>query len=406
MQDTLTIVLAGGVGSRLSPLTDNRAKPAVPFGGKYRIIDFTLANCLHSGLRQILVLTQYKSHSLQKHLRDGWSVLNPELGEYITNVPPQMRTGDSWYSGTADAIYQNLYLLSRSEAKHVVVLSGDHIYRMDYAPMLKQHKQNEADLTVACMEVSIDEAKEFGVMEIDESLQINNFTEKPRYPASVPGRPTRSMASMGIYIFDKEVLTQALLADAEDPDSSHDFGKDIIPKLVGNNSVYAYKFGDEEGRVTQDAYWRDVGTIDSYYQSNMDLLKPTSPIDLYQPDWAIRTYEPQLPPARTIASVEGNQGIFINSMIANGVVIEGGSAQNSIFFPKVKVSNAAIVIDSILFEDVEIGRNCHIQNCIIDKNVKVPDGTQIGLDSLADAKRFHISKQGVIVVPSSYQFEE
>ena len=406
MQDTLTIVLAGGVGSRLSPLTDNRAKPAVPFGGKYRIIDFTLANCLHSGLRQILVLTQYKSHSLQKHLRDGWSVLNPELGEYITNVPPQMRTGDSWYSGTADAIYQNLYLLSRSEAKHVVVLSGDHIYRMDYAPMLKQHKQNEADLTVACMEVSIDEAKEFGVMEINESHQINNFTEKPRYPACVPGRPTRSMASMGIYIFDKEILTQALLTDAEDPNSSHDFGKDIIPKLVGNNSVYAYKFGDEEGRVTQDAYWRDVGTIDSYYQSNMDLLKPASPIDLYQPDWAIRTYEPQLPPARTIASVEGNQGIFINSMIANGVVIEGGSAQNSIFFPKVKVNNAAIVIDSILFEDVEIGKNCHIQNCIIDKNVKVPDGTQIGVDSLADAKHFHISKQGVIVVPSSYEFNE
>ncbi|MCG9556979.1 glucose-1-phosphate adenylyltransferase [Vibrio kanaloae] len=404
MQDTLTIVLAGGVGSRLSPLTDNRAKPAVPFGGKYRIIDFTLANCLHSGLRQILVLTQYKSHSLQKHLRDGWSVLNPELGEYITNVPPQMRTGDSWYSGTADAIYQNLYLLSRSEAKHVVVLSGDHIYRMDYAPMLKQHKKNEADLTVACMEVSIDEAKEFGVMEIDESLQINNFTEKPRYPASVPGRPTRSMASMGIYIFDKEVLTQALLTDAKDPSSSHDFGKDIIPKLVGNNSVYAYKFGDTEGRVTQDAYWRDVGTLDSYYQANMDLLKPVSPIDLYQPDWAIRTYDPQLPPARTVASVEGNQGIFINSMIANGVVIEGGSAQNSIFFPKVKVSNAAIVIDSILFEDVEIGKNCHIQNCIIDKNVKVPDDTQIGINSRDDAERFHVSKQGVIVVPSSYKF--
>lgn len=404
MQDTLTIVLAGGVGSRLSPLTDNRAKPAVPFGGKYRIIDFTLANCLHSGLRQILVLTQYKSHSLQKHLRDGWSVLNPELGEYITNVPPQMRTGDSWYSGTADAIYQNLYLLSRSEAKHVVVLSGDHIYRMDYAPMLKQHKKNEADLTVACMEVSIDEAKEFGVMEIDESLQINNFTEKPRYPASVPGRPTRSMASMGIYIFDKEVLTQALLTDAKDPSSSHDFGKDIIPKLVGNNSVYAYKFGDTEGRVTQDAYWRDVGTLDSYYQANMDLLKPVSPIDLYQPDWAIRTYDPQLPPARTVASVEANQGIFINSMIANGVVIEGGSAQNSIFFPKVKVSNAAIVIDSILFEDVEIGKNCHIQNCIIDKNVKVPDDTQIGINSRDDAERFHVSKQGVIVVPSSYKF--
>ncbi len=271
--------------------------------------------------------------------------------------------------------------------------------------MLKQHKQTEADLTVACMEVSIDEAKEFGVMEIDESHQIQNFTEKPRYPACVPGRPTRSMASMGIYIFDKEVLTRALLDDAEDPNSSHDFGKDVIPKLVNNQSVYAYKFGSEEGRVTQDAYWRDVGTIDSYYQSNMDLLKPVSPIDLYQPDWAIRTYDQQLPPARTIASVEGNQGIFINSMIANGVVIEGGSAQNSIFFPKVKVENAAIVIDSILFESVEIGKNCHIQNCIIDKHVKVPAGTVIGVDSKADAERFHISKEGVIVVPSSYQFD-
>ncbi|MFA0566840.1 MAG: glucose-1-phosphate adenylyltransferase [Vibrio gallaecicus] len=404
MQDTLTIVLAGGVGSRLSPLTDNRAKPAVPFGGKYRIIDFTLANCLHSGLRQILVLTQYKSHSLQKHLRDGWSVLNPELGEFITNVPPQMRTGDSWYSGTADAIYQNLYLLSRSDAKHVVVLSGDHIYRMDYAPMLAQHKHSKADLTVACMEVSIDEAKEFGVMEIDDAQQIQNFSEKPNYPACVPNKPTRSLASMGIYIFDKEVLIRALLDDVEDPNSSHDFGKDVIPKLVDNQRVYAYKFGDEAGRVTQDTYWRDVGTIDSYYQANMDLLKPISPIDLYQPDWAIRTYEPQQPPARTVASVEGNQGIFINSMIANGVVIEGGSAQNSIFFPKVKVNNAAIVIDSILFEEVEIGKNCHIQNCIIDKHVKVPDGTTIGLNDKVDAERFHISKNGVIVVPSSYEF--
>ncbi|MDX1304605.1 glucose-1-phosphate adenylyltransferase [Photobacterium sp.] len=405
MQDTLAVILAGGVGSRLSPLTDNRAKPAVPFGGKYRIIDFTLANCLHSGLRRILVLTQYKSHSLQKHLRDGWSIFNPELGEYITNIPPQMRTGDSWYSGTADAIFQNLYLLSRSEAKYVVVLSGDHIYRMDYAPMIEHHKQANADLTVACMDVPVEEASEFGVMEIDQDQRILTFTEKPKHPATLPGNSDCSLASMGIYVFTTQSLINALQEDAENSSSDHDFGKDIIPKLVDGGGVYAHRFGGEEGRVTQDAYWRDVGTIDSYYQANMDLLQPVPPVDLYQFDWSIRTYEPQLPPARTVSSATGNEGIFINSIISSGVVIEGGSAQNSILFPKVKIKNAAVVINSIIFEGVEIGEGAYVQNCIIDKHVKIPPGVEIGVDAKADAKRFDISEKGVIVVPSSYQFK-
>lgn len=405
MEETLTVVLAGGVGSRLSPLTDHRAKPAVPFGGKYRIIDFTLANCLHSGLRRILVLTQYKSHSLQKHLRDGWSIFNPELGEYITNVPPQMRKGDSWYSGTADAIYQNLWLLSRSEAKYVVVLSGDHIYRMDYAPMLEQHKASNADLTVACMEVPIEEAKAFGVMETDQDKRIVAFSEKPSQPVALPSDPSKSLASMGIYVFSTDMLLKVLEEDAENIYSSHDFGKDIIPKLIDGCGVYAHHFGGEEGRVTQDTYWRDVGTIDSYYQANMDLLQPVPPINLYQKDWAIRTYEPQLPPARTVSSVTGNEGIFINSIISSGVVIAGGSAQNSILFPNVNIANAAVVVNSIILEGVEIGEGANIQNCIIDKHVRIPAGTEIGLQPKLDAKRFHVSEKGIVVVSSDHVFE-
>ncbi|MCW8331289.1 glucose-1-phosphate adenylyltransferase [Photobacterium sp. SDRW27] len=403
-EETITVILAGGEGKRLSPLTDNRAKPAVPFGGKYRIIDFTLANCLHSGLRKILVLTQYKSHSLQKHLRDGWSIFNPELGEYVTAVPPQMRTGDNWYQGTADAIYQNLYLLSRSDAKYVVVLSGDHIYRMDYAPMLKHHKETKADLTVACMEVPREEAKAFGVMEVNNQHQVQAFTEKPGNPASLPNNPDSSLASMGIYIFSIDKLVEVLQLDAENPLSSHDFGKDIIPKLIDGRGVYAYRFGGEEGRVSQDAYWRDVGTIDAFYQSNMDLLKVQPPLDIYQQDWPIRTYEPQLPPARTVSSATGNEGIFINSIISNGVVIAGGSAQNSVLFPKVSIENAAVVINSILFEGVEVGEDAHLENCIVDKNVQIPAGTIIGVDKKKDAERFDVSKNGVVVIPSSYKF--
>ncbi len=405
MQETLTVVLAGGMGSRLSPLTDNRAKPAVPFGGKYRIIDFTLTNCLHSGLRRILVLTQYKSHSLQKHLRDGWSVFNPELGEYITVVPPQMRQGDKWYSGTADAIYQNLWLLSRSEAKYVVVLSGDHIYRMDYDAMLQKHKQTNADLTIACMEVPIEEASAFGVMSVDDSHKIIAFSEKPKQPAATPKNQDRSLVSMGIYIFSIDALIEALEQDADNLNSSNDFGNDIIPKLIDGERVYSHEFGGDSGRVTNDAYWRDVGSIDSYYQANMDLLNPIAPMDLYQQDWAIRTYEPQLPPARTVSSVTGNEGIFINSIISNGVVISGGSVQNSVLSPGVRIEDSATIADSILFDNVQVGEGCQLRNCIIDKHVVIPAGTKIGFNSVEDSKRFQISEKGIVVVPESYHFE-
>lgn len=405
MQETLTVVLAGGMGSRLSPLTDNRAKPAVPFGGKYRIIDFTLTNCLHSGLRRILVLTQYKSHSLQKHLRDGWSVFNPELGEYVTVIPPQMRKGEKWYSGTADAIYQNLWLLSRSEAEYVVVLSGDHIYRMDYEPMLAQHKASNAELTIACMEVPIKEATEFGVMSIDQQNKIIAFEEKPLKPTPLPDNSDKSLASMGIYIFTTEALIKALETDAENMESSNDFGKDIIPKLITKEKVFAHKFGGDTGRVTKDAYWRDVGTIDSFYQANMDLLQPVPPMDLYQKDWAIRTYEPQLPPARTTSSARGNEGIFINSLISSGVIISGGSVQNSVLSSNVIIKDGATVADSILFDHVEVGANCQLKNCIIDKHVKIPNDITIGFNATEDAKRFKISEKGIVVVPESYEFE-
>ncbi|HDY7948382.1 TPA: glucose-1-phosphate adenylyltransferase [Vibrio vulnificus] len=404
MQDILTVILAGGMGSRLSPLTDDRAKPAVPFGGKYRIIDFTLTNCLHSGLRKILVLTQYKSHSLQEHLRDGWSIFNPELGEYITSVPPQMRKGGKWYEGTADAIYHNLWLLERSEAKYVMVLSGDHIYRMDYAPMLEEHIANNAALTVACMDVNCKEAKAFGVMGIDEHHRVHSFVEKPQNPPHLPNDPERSLVSMGIYIFSMEVLQQALIEDADNDASSHDFGKDIIPKLIDTGSVFAYKFCGSKGRVDKDCYWRDVGTIDSFYQANMDLLEPIPPMNLYQKDWGIRTYEPQYPPARTVSSGSGNEGIFINSIIANGVINSGGSVQHSIVSSNVRINDSATVVDSIIFDDVEIGEGCQLVNCIIDKHVKVPPYTQIGLNRLEDAQRFKISENGIVVVPESYQF--
>ncbi|WP_428775279.1 glucose-1-phosphate adenylyltransferase [Vibrio sp.] len=404
MQDTLAVVLAGGMGSRLSPLTDDRAKPAVPFGGKYRIIDFTLTNCLHSGLRKILVLTQYKSHSLHKHVRDGWSIFNPELGEFITVVPPQMRGGGKWYEGTADAIYHNLWLLTRSDAKYVVVLSGDHIYRMDYAAMLEEHKQNQAELTVACMDVPREDASAFGVMATDASGRVTSFAEKPVDPPSLPDDPNRSLVSMGIYIFNIETLQSALTEDARLDSSSHDFGKDIIPKLIEKQSVFAYQFSNDKGRVAKDSYWRDVGTIDSFYQANMDLLEPIPPMNLYQKDWQIRTYAAQLPPARTVSSGSGNEGIFINSIIAGGVINSGGSVQHSIISSNVRINDGATIVDSILFDSVNVGEGCQLVNCIIDKHVQIPPNTQIGLNPIEDSKRFHISENGIVVVPESYQF--
>lgn len=404
LSNTLTVVLAGGVGSRLQPLTNQRAKPAVPFGGKYRIIDFTLTNCLHSGLRRILVLTQYKSHSLQKHLRDGWSIFNPELGEYITTIPPQMRTGNNWYSGTADAIYQNLYLIERSEADWVVVLSGDHIYRMDYAPMIEFHKQSGASATIACMEVALKDAHQFGIMALDDKGKVVGFEEKPKQPTPTAGNPDLALASMGIYVFSTQDLINAVSSDHDDASSDHDFGKNILPRLMESQRVYGYRFGGDSGRVSPDKYWRDVGTIDAYYDANMDLLEAVPPLNLYQNDWPIRTYSGQHPPARTAQGSYGSEGIFINSIVSSGSVISGGSVQESILFNNVRVNNEAIVERSLLFEGVEIGNGARIKHCIIDKNVKVPDGEEIGYDLEKDKQRFTVSANNVVVIPKGYVF--
>ncbi len=402
----LTIILAGGAGSRLQPLTKLRAKPSVPFGGKYRIIDFTLTNCLHSGLRRILVLTQYKSHSLQKHLRDGWSIFNPELGEYITPVPAQMRHGNKWYQGTADAIHQNHYLLERSDAKWTLILSGDHIYRMDYASMLETHKSFNADVTVACMKVPLKEANQFGIMTTDNNQQIKKFQEKPELVKACEDDPDHALASMGIYIFSTDLLIDVLEADSQDNGSSHDFGKDILPKLIHSHRVCAHHFGETKGRVSPDKYWRDVGTIESYYQANMDLLKSVPPLDLYQKDWPIRSYQSQTPPARAVPGESGNEGIFINSILSGGTIISGSNVSHSVLFQNVFVDDESLVENSVLFDNVKVGRRVNLNKCIVDKHVVIPDGEVIGYDLTEDRKRFTVTEEGIVVIPQGYRFGE
>ena len=401
---TLAIILAGGAGTRLQPLTRMRAKPSVPFGGKYRIIDFTLTNCLHSGLRRILVLTQYKSHSLHKHIRDGWSIFNPELREYITTVPAQMRQGNKWYQGTADAIYQNSYLLERSDAEWVLILSGDHIYRMDYSSMLETHKATHADATVACMKVPLEDAHQFGIMEIDSQQRIVGFKEKPTAVFPCPDDPQHAMASMGIYIFSTRLLLDILAKDSEDETSSHDFGKDILPKLIHSHQVYAHQFGEKKGRVSPDKYWRDVGTLDSYYQANMDLLKSVPPLDLYQKDWPIRSYQTQSPPARAVPGQFGNEGIFINSILSGGTIISGGNVSNSVIFQNVYIDEEAMVENSVIFDNVRVGKKVYLNKCIIDKNVCIPDGERIGYDLQRDRERFTVTEKGIVIIPSDYCF--
>jgi glucose-1-phosphate adenylyltransferase len=405
LEKTISIILAGGIGARLHPLTAERAKPAVPFGGRYRIIDFTLSNCLHSGLRRILVLTQYKSHSLQKHLRDGWSVYNPELEEYITPVPPQMRTGDSWYSGTADAIYQNLYLLERSGAEYALILSGDHIYRMDYAAMLEHHYDTRAELTVACLTVGLEQAKSFGIMTVDDADRIVSFDEKPANPRSIPGDSAHTLASMGVYVFSLPFLGKLLQDDHDREDSTHDFGKDILPSIVGSHRVVAYRFGGTSGRVTADRYWRDVGTIDAYYEASMDLLEPMPAIDLYQGDWPIRTYEGQHPPARSVHGAAGREAEIVNCMLASGTLVVGGTLRHSILFPNVRVEEGAVVEHSLLFFGVTVGEGSHLRRTIVDKHVTIPPGERIGFDLERDSQRFTVSDCGIVVIPKGYRFD-
>ncbi|MEW8508585.1 MAG: glucose-1-phosphate adenylyltransferase [Candidatus Thiodiazotropha sp.] len=406
LDKTLTVILAGGQGSRLQPLTLERTKAAVPFGGQYRIIDFSLVNCLHSGLRRVLVLTQYKSHSLQKHLRDGWSLFNPELGEYITAVPPQMRRGGGWYDGTADAVYQNLYMLNRSGAESVLILPGDYIYRMDYAPLIAFHAQQGAGVTVACMQLPYSEIGLSGVLEMDPDGRVVSYgTRSGQQQADGDDTATASaMVSMGIYLFSIDALISALEEDHDLSDSSHEFTRDILPRLVRNNAVYGYQFGGEAGRVTQDRYWRDVATIDSYYEANMELLAPVPSLDLYQPEWPIRTHHGQNPPARTVPGISGNEGIFINSIVANGTLIVGGSVQHSILFPKTLIGDEAVIHDAILFDGVRVGDGTQLENCIVDKDVVIPPGERIGFDKERDAARFTVSPKGVVVVPKGFRF--
>jgi glucose-1-phosphate adenylyltransferase len=404
IEKTLTIVLAGGAGSRLHPLTAERAKPSVPFGAKYRIIDFTLSNCLHSGLRQILVLTQYKSHSLQKHLRGGWSVFNPEIGEYITTVPAQMQTGEEWYAGTADAVYQNRFLLERCEAEHVLILAGDHIYRMDYAAMLEEHVDRKLDVSVGCVPVPMAEAHDFGTVEIDENHLIRKFLEKSKEPLPMPDRPDQALASMGIYIFNLPFLFEALTEDHKDTKSKHDFGKNILPECVGRRTIGAYLLGRSGGRVTHGGYWRDVGTIDTYYRANMDLLEPVPPLDLYQKNWPIRTYHAQYPAARIVPGASGNQGSVVNAMVSGRDVIIGSKVSRSILSPDVWIEDGAEVKNSIVFERVRIGAGVRIKRAIIDKDVLVPPNEAIGYDLEKDRKRFTVSEGGIVVVPKGYRF--
>jgi glucose-1-phosphate adenylyltransferase len=400
---TLTVILAGEAGPGLQPLTADRAIPAIPFGGKYRIIDFPLANCLHSGLRRILVLTQYKSFSLQKHLRDGWSIFNPELGEYVTPVPPQMRHGERWYAGAADAIYQNLYLLERSGARWVLVLSANNIYRMDYSAMIKFHCENNADVTMAGIEIPAMHVKAQGQISETRDGRVSSieFSGKP-----AEGSSNEALVSMGVYLFSMDLLLDIVKSDAESADSSHDFEKDIIPQLLKDKRVFSYRFGMPEGRVTPDHYWREINTIDAYFNANMDLLETVPPINLYQPDWPIRTYQLQCPPARTVPGDGGSEGISVNSITSSGVVIAGGSVQHSILSPNVFVDDEATVYDSVLFNGVHVGKGARLQRCIVDKDVVIPNGETIGYDAKHDAERFTVSESGVVVVPKGYRFTE
>lgn len=392
---TLVLILAGGSGSRLKGLTKWRAKPAVPFGGKYRIIDFALSNCVNSGLRRIGVLTQYKSHSLIRHLQRAWGFMRAEIGEFVEIIPAQQRVDNQWYRGTADALYQNIDIIRRHAPDNVIVLGGDHIYTMDYAKMLYQHVASGSDLTVGCIEVPREEAKEFGVMSIDSDYRITKFTEKPENPDPMPGKADKALASMGIYIFSTSYLYASLIADASEADSAHDFGKDIVPKSISACNAFAYPFKNDDGSA---AYWRDVGNLDSYWKANMELCEIEPELNLYSRDWPIWTYQTQHPPAKFIFDDDDVRGHAVDSLVSGGCILSGASVKRSVIFFATEIERGSVIRDSVILPKVCIGKNCRISHAIIDKACTIEDGTVIGEDVELDRKRFHVTESGIILV--------
>ena len=390
------MILAGGRGERLYPLTRDRAKPAVAFGGIYRIIDFTLSNCLNSDIRRIYALTQYKSISLHRHIQQGWNILSTPLGEFVEVIPAQQRINEHWYQGTADAIFQNIYTLQQERPDLVLILSGDHIYKMDYRKMVATHLAKNADLTVATIRMDRGLSREFGVIETDEDGRILGFEEKPKEPKTIPGDPAGILASMGIYVFNTESMVRRLIEDARS-NSSHDFGKDVIPAMIEKDRVFAFDF--REGDQGGTAYWRDVGTIDAYFEANMDLVSVTPQLNLYDLSWPILTYQPPVPPAKMVWEEAGRVGTALNSVVSNGCIISGGNVKRSVLSPKVRIHSYAEVESSILLEGVDVGRHAKIRRAIIDKEVQIPEGMEIGFNLDEDTKRFTVTASGIVVVP-------
>lgn len=396
-RDTLALVLSGGRGSRLKQLTDWRAKPAVPFGGKFRIIDFPLSNCVNSGIRRMAVLTQYKAHSLIKHVQLAWGTNRMARDEFVELLPAQQRINEqSWYSGTADAVYQNIDILRTHDAEYTLILAGDHIYKMDYGPMIAYHVEKGADLTIGCIEVPVDEAKAFGVMGVAGEGRVNMFLEKPDAPPEMPGNPGKSLASMGIYVFNTKFLFEQLIYDADDPHSDHDFGKNVIPRVINRYQVFAYPFRDVQNNT--QAYWRDVGTIDSYWAANLELIGVTPDLNLYDTDWPIWTHQEQLPPAKFVFDDEDRRGMAVDSMVSGGCIISGALVRHSLLFSNVIVNEHASVENSVILPNVVVNKKVKIRNAVIDKGCVIPEGMQIGYDPVADKQRFEVSPNGIVLV--------
>ncbi len=400
-KNTYAMVLAGGRGSRLHELTNWRAKPAVPFGGKFRIIDFVLSNCVNSGIRRIGVATQYKSHSLIQHIQRGWSFLNGQFGEYLDLLPAQQRVSeDQWYQGTADAVFQNLDIIRGSKCEYIVILAGDHIYKMDYGKLLAFHVEKKADMTVACLEVPVAEAYAFGVMGVDDESRVVEFVEKPANPPSIPGNPAMSLASMGIYVFNTQFLIEQLIRDADMPGSSHDFGKDLIPHLVEKYRVFAQSFEQSCVGMGDDKvpYWRDVGTIDSYWEASMEMTKVIPELNMYDQEWPIWTHQEQLPPAKFVFDEEERRGYAVDSLVSGGCIVSGSTVKRSLLFSDVRVNSYSSIEDSVILPNVDVGRHVVLKRVIVDKNCKIPDGMEIGVNIEEDRKRFHVSENGVTLI--------